>query len=114
VTISWPTATSVDVIRGDLSGTPIAPATGVLKPTPPVASSTFTGTVIQCLLTNSPVISGTPDASAPGANNGFYYLVRGQTVNFCNQTGPPAFTTNSPKEKVGRDAQISADPTPCP
>jgi hypothetical protein len=49
------------------------------------------------------------EANDPGPGNGFYYLVRGQTTQFCNQIGP-GYTTNAVKERAGRDAQIGADP----
>ena len=74
---------------------------------------TFTGTVIQCLATNSAPLASVAEITNPGSNNAYYYLVRGQTVQFCNQVGP-GYTTNSAKEKAGRDTQIIADPTPCP
>jgi hypothetical protein len=95
VTVNWPAATSVDAIRGSL---------GVLR-----SSATFNGSVLQCLGSNSAPTTGLSEANDPGPGIGFYYLVRGQTTQFCNQIGP-GYTTNAVKERTGRDAQINADP----
>jgi hypothetical protein len=94
--ITWPSAISVDAIRGDL---------GLLR-----SSLSFTGTVISCLATNSAATTSIADGAAdPGVGNGFYYLVRGQRTKFCNEIAP-GYTTNSGKEKAGRDTQLIADP----
>jgi hypothetical protein len=99
VRISWPAAVSVDAIRGSL---------GALR-----GAASFTGSILSCLATNSAPTSFLPTTGSenadPGAGNGFYYLVRGQTTAFCNQTGP-GYTSGAPKEKPGRDAQLDADP----
>jgi hypothetical protein len=110
-TISWPAAVSVDAIRGSLSGTPLAPATFVLKAAP---HNSFTNTVNLCLATNSAPITSIVDATDPGAGNGFYYLVRGQgqkyTTTAPSERGYTGFC-NSPRP---RDSELTADPTPCP
>ncbi len=118
---------SVDAFRGGLSGSTAGTIGGVvLKPTPPVAVSTFTGTEIDegatdCMATNTTatfiqadqVLANTPTSAT---TNGWYFLVRGQTTTYCNETGP-GYTTTHPKERgnsspfpVGRDAQIDGAP----
>ena len=97
--ISWPSPFSVDAIRGDLDA---------LR-----SAHSFTGTILQCMATNSASTSVIPtsgsDLTDPGAGHAFYYLVRGQTALYCNQT--PGYTSGAAKESGGRDAQIDADPS---
>jgi hypothetical protein len=114
VTINWPTAESVDAIRGSLNGTPVDPATQVLKRTP-VATSSFENTVNLCLATNSALATSLAEDVDPGAGSGFYYLVRGQQQNY---------TTGAVKERGGvgafcntprpRDTELAMDPVVCP
>ena len=116
VRIIWPTAVSVDAIRGSLSGTPLAPATAALRP-----SGGFTGSVNLCLATNSPSTAVLPlsgaDVTDPGVGNGLYYLVRQHDVSNC---GAGSYSTGVPTELGSalnpprRDTQIGADPSACP
>ena len=108
--VSWPVAASVDAIRGSLSGSPPAPATATLK-----GGGGFTGTVIACVASNSPVTSSIVSNEDPGAGNAFYVLVRGQTTQYCNQSGP-GYTSGAARERAGRDAELDADPveSACP
>ena len=103
--VSWPEASIVDTIRGVLVGAPTAPATSTLR-----GASSFTGTVAECLASNQGPTTQSLSSAEPDPGSGFYYLVRGQPSQSCAAT-PPGYTTNAPKERPGRDAEIDADPT---
>jgi hypothetical protein len=93
----------------------IAPATLLLEPAPPPAPgsfSTFNGTVISCLA-NDLLLTSVTDAVGHSAGQGVYYLVRGKVKHNCNEVGF-GYTTQHPRERVGRDAQIFAAPNACP
>jgi hypothetical protein len=101
----WTFPANVDVIRGSLFGTPTAPATSTLR-----GAGSFTGSVFECLGSNTAPIGYIflqPDIPVP-PNSGFYFLVRGQDSQTC---GPAGYTTNAPKERPGRDAELEIDPT---
>ena len=101
----WPDVSVVDVLRGWLVGTPTAPATSTLK-----GAGSFTGSVAECIASNLGPVTTIEATVDPDPGSGFYYLVRGQPSESCAAT-PPGYTTNAPKERPGRDAEIEADPT---
>jgi hypothetical protein len=71
----------------------------------------YTGTVSTCLA-NNVTASGVADGSNPGVGGATYFLARPTVAAFCNQT--PGYTTNHPREVLGRDAEIGADANSCP
>ena len=98
----WPTAQAADAIRGSLDA---------LR----AAGGQFNATVQTCLNNNTSV-NTVPDATTPGVGSGFYYLVRGAGVTFCNAGN--SWKTFSAAEKPGaggdRDADLAGAANVCP
>ena len=97
-TISWAATATVDLVRGNLV-------------TLRASGGNYTGTVSKCAANNVNA-TGVADGASPGAGGALYYLVRPTVATFCNQS--PGYTTNNPKETLGRDAEIQADGNACP
>jgi hypothetical protein len=92
----WPTAATVDLLRGNL---------GELR-----ASGSLAGTVDSCLLDNATDASSATTADLPSPGTGYYYLVR--SASKCNFTAGGSY--GKVGEWVARDAAIGQDPERCP
>jgi hypothetical protein len=96
VSIEWPVAKAVDVIRGCLTGGPEC-----LK-----EAGSFTGSIQDCVISNNFPRHSAEDFLPTVGNH--YYLVRGHETT-CGTSGP-GYTSNAPSERAGRDVEIDADP----
>jgi hypothetical protein len=117
ISLNWnPPNVSVDIIRGSLTGTPVANATKTLLATSPNVG--FNNSVTGCLVNNSAPINTfaepAPPLLAPG--DGYYYVIRGQLGQ--------KYTSGSVKERGGpaggfcngtstRDTELAADADAC-
>jgi len=95
--IFWIHPSAIDAIRGSLNQ---------LK-----ATQSFTPSVQTCLL-NDFVGSGQSEPGTVPPNNCAYYLLRPVMPPGCSQQA--SYSTGSPKERAGRDAEINANPSACP
>jgi len=92
----WPTAATVDLIRGDLDK---------LRATRSLAE-----TVDACLLDNATDAISTVTSDTPSPGTGYYYLVR--SAGKCNFVAGGSY--GEVGESVARDPQIDLDPDRCP
>ena len=103
-TLSWPSATTVDWVRGDLDL--LRTQIGGVNP--------YTDTVDLCLIDNGTDQSTLVDATTPDPGNGFYYL--GRSASNCNLAAGGSYGVVGGTDPISllRDSGVNADGDSCP